>query len=78
LHLPKAPGDYSMSWSLNATFVIVIEGTETEVAETENLVATRGRLVVEEATQTSVRGGAHIVFDADNEVSGKFQIAVCP
>jgi hypothetical protein len=71
VRLPREPGDYTMSFSLNATFVI-------EGQETDNLLATRGRLVVEEVTDTQVRGGAHIVLDSGNEVSGKFQIAVCP
>src|SRR6185369_7996578 len=69
LQLPTKPGDYPMSLSRSATFVI--EGG----AAPDNLVATRGRLVVEEVTATSVRGGAHVVLDGDNEVSGKFQLA---
>jgi hypothetical protein len=71
LSLPNQPGDYRMSLSLNATFVV-------EGAQTDNLIATRGRLVIDEVTATHVRGGVHVLYDAANEVSGKFQVAVCP
>jgi hypothetical protein len=72
LSVPKSPGSYALSVSLNATFVIE-EGNQTQ-----NLVATRGRLEVDEVTPTLVRGGAHIVLDNDNEVNGKLEIRVCP
>jgi hypothetical protein len=70
LNVPPQAGDYGLSLSLNATFVI--DATQ------ENLGATRGRLRVDEVTDTSIRGGAHIVFDAANEVDGVFQLSVCP
>jgi hypothetical protein len=71
-NLPMQPGDYRLSLGLTATFVIEDGGT------TDNLGATRGRLVVEEVTDSTVRGKAHVVFDADNEVDGTFQVARCP
>lgn len=69
--IPKAAGDYSLSLALNATFVI-------EGAQTDNLVATRGRIVVDEVTATLVRGGAYIEYDADDKVDGRFEATICP
>jgi hypothetical protein len=65
--VPKTPGDYSLSLALNATFVV----------GTDNLVATRGRIVVDEVTSAVARGGAHIEYDADNSVSGSFEVTIC-
>jgi hypothetical protein len=67
--VPKAPGDYEFSLSLNMTFV---------VGDAENLVTFDGRVVVDEVTATTVRGGLHGVYDDDNEVSGRFELSVCP
>lgn len=69
--VPKSTGAYALSTSLSATFVIEAPG------RVDNLVATRGRLEVDEVTSTAVRGGAHIVLDGENEVNGKFEIRVC-
>ncbi|MBI2892730.1 MAG: hypothetical protein HYY06_04210 [Deltaproteobacteria bacterium] len=69
--IPKEPGEYSLSLSLNATFVI--EGADGP----ENLVATDGRIVVDEVTESSVRGGMSVSYDDDNEVEGQFEVAVC-
>ena len=44
----------------------------------ENLVTMRGRIVVDEVTATSVRGGAVIELNAENTVNGQFQANVCP
>lgn len=67
--VPKQPGEYELGWSQNMTFV---------VGESENLVATEGLIRVDEVTETTVRGGLHGVFDGDNEVSGTFELTVCP
>lgn len=72
LNIPTKPGDYELGLSLTATFVL-----ETN-SGSENLGATRGRLVVDEVTADSIRGKAHVVFDAANEVDGVFQVARCP
>jgi len=73
LNVPPTPGDYRLSLTLNATFVI-----ESATETTDNLVATSGRLVVDDVTSSNVRGKAHIKFDADNEVNGAFDFAICP
>lgn len=65
--IPKEPGAYNFSLSLNMTFV---QGSS-------NLVATDGQIVVDEVTATRVRGGLTGYFDGDNEVSGQFDIAIC-
>ena len=70
LEIPKTAGDYSVSLSLPQTFYLA--------ATSNNLVATSGRLRVDEVTPTSLRGGAHFAFDAYNEVDGVFTVAICP
>ena len=72
--VPKTPGDYGMSLTLNMTFVWDNAG------DTENYVATTGRIEVYEVTSTSVSGGLYAIFDNDSdfEVDGEFSLAVCP
>jgi len=72
LNIPPRSGDYQLSLVLTATFVIP------RGSDTDNLGATRGRLVVEEVTDTLVKGKAHVIFDGANEVDGAFQVARCP
>lgn len=67
--VPKSPGDYDFSTSLNMTFV---------VGDSENLVTFDGRIVVDEVTDTLVRGGLAGDFDGDNDVSGQFELTICP
>lgn len=71
LSVPTKTGDFPLSLSQNATFVI-------EGASSDNLVATQGRLVVDTLTDTAVTGKAHIIYDADNEIDGTFQLTKCP
>jgi hypothetical protein len=71
LQAPREPGEYPLSLSYNATFVI-------EGDITDNLVATTGRVVIDEVTSSVVRGGAYLYFDADNTVNGQFEITICP
>lgn len=73
IELPRQPGTYSLSVSQNATFAISRSGSDTE-----NLVATKGKLTISEVTATSVKGGAHIEYDANNTVNGQFGAMVCP
>lgn len=65
--VPKEPGEYDFSLQLNMTFVV----------GTDNLVATEGKVVVDEVTATTVTGGVHGIFDGDNEVDGQFTLTVC-
>ena len=67
--IPKTPGEYEMSLSRNMTFV---------VGDSNNLIATKGRIVVDEVTPTSVKGGLVATYDGDNEVNGRFEVTVCP
>jgi hypothetical protein len=67
--IPKAPGDYEMSLSRNMTFV---------VGGNQNLIATNGRIVVDEVTATTVKGGLVATYDGSNEVNGRFEITICP
>jgi hypothetical protein len=69
--IPKQPGEYEFSLSLNMTFVVDRDDGP------DNLVATDGVIVVDEVTATTVRGGLHGVFDDDNEVNGTFEVAIC-
>jgi hypothetical protein len=66
--IPKTTGDYELSLSLNMTFA---DGSN-------NLIATEGRIVVDEVTATRVTGGLHAIYDASNEVDGRFEVTICP
>jgi hypothetical protein len=66
--IPKTPGDYTMNLSRNMTFA---DGSD-------NKIATDGRIVVDSVTSTHVTGGLHGTYDLDNEVSGQFDLTVCP
>ncbi|HEY5959565.1 MAG TPA: hypothetical protein VIV60_23575 [Polyangiaceae bacterium] len=70
LHVPKTPGDYRLSLSLNGTFVIDGETTD-------NLVATKGRILVDQVSDASVRGGFTMQYDQNNSVSGHFEAKIC-
>jgi hypothetical protein len=66
--LPKAPGEYEMSLSRNMTFV---------VGGSNNLIATQGKIYVDEVTATTVKGGLVATYDGQNEVNGKFEVTIC-
>lgn len=68
---PREPGEYGLSSRRTATFVI-------EGDTLDNLVATTGRVVIDEVSATTLRGGAYVRFDADNSVNGRFEITICP
>jgi uncharacterized lipoprotein YajG len=71
LNVPKQVGTRQLGLQLNATFVV-------EGAETQNLIATRGAIRVDEITGTTLRGGVTMTYDADNSVSGDFDATICP
>lgn len=58
-----------MSLSRNMTFV---------VGDSDNLIATNGRIVVDEVTATTVKGGLVASYDGSNEVNGRFEVTICP
>lgn len=72
VQLPRAPGTYSLSLQRNATFAIQRSTT------TDNLVATKGKLVIDEVTATTIKGGAYIEYNAENSVNGTFEASICP
>jgi len=65
--IPKQPGEYEMSLSRNMTFVV----------GDRNLIATNGRIVVDEVTATTVKGGLVSSYDGQNEVNGRFEVTIC-
>ena len=71
IQLPRQPGTYPLSLARNATFAIQ------RSPETDNLVATKGKLVIDEVTATTVKGGAYIEYDANNSVNGTFEATIC-
>ena len=68
--MPWTPGDYPVTLDLNATLY--------DAAGNRNNVATRGRLVIDSITGTTITGGLHITYNADNTVDGQFQATICP
>ncbi|MEK7704345.1 MAG: PAS domain S-box protein [Myxococcota bacterium] len=71
LSVPKTAGDYDLGFMLNGTFAVMTP------SGTDNLVATRGRVVVESVGATELRAGVHMIYDDDNEVDGWFTGSVC-
>jgi hypothetical protein len=67
--LPTTTGSFNLSLARNATFY---------VAPSDNWVATRGRIQIDEVTATTITGGANMTYNADNTVDGQFQITICP
>lgn len=65
--VPTEVGDYEMSLARNMTFVV----------GSDNLVATDGRIIVDEVTPTLVRARLYGRYDDANEVSGTFELARC-
>jgi hypothetical protein len=73
VQLPKEPGSYEMSFANNATFVV--DGSD-------NFIATKGTVRVDEVTETTVTGGVHMIYPDDGEfageVDGEFEVEICP
>jgi len=70
LTIPKTPGDYALGTDLKET--LVVQSTQV------NYLAKQGRMVIDQVTATTVRGGTHFQSDAANQVDGQFEIAICP
>jgi len=68
--VPKAAGNYLLGNGLNETFFVQSTGF--------NYVATQGRIVVSQVTDTMLSGGGHFIFGGNNEVDGQFQAQICP
>jgi hypothetical protein len=71
LSIPTETGDYDLSLQRNMTFVVDDDDGP------QNLVATEGRIVVDEVTATTITGGIHARFNGDNEIDGTFTVSVC-
>jgi hypothetical protein len=67
---PAEVGEYELSTGLNVTFVV----------DHENYWAIDGALVIDEVTDTKIRGGLHAIakHDPGNEIDGQFEIDICP
>jgi hypothetical protein len=68
--LPTQPSDTSLSPSMSATFYVA-DGNQ-------SLVVTEGRVKVDAITAAAITGGLSIQLDGDNNVSGTFQVTICP
>lgn len=66
--IPKAVGEYDFGFDRNMTFS---DGED-------NLVSLDGKIAVDSVSATRVTGGLAASYDADNEVTGRFDIAICP
>jgi hypothetical protein len=70
INAPKVAGSYRLGLGLNVTFYVQTTA--------KNFVATTGRIVVSQVTDTMLSGGGHFIFDGANEVNGQFQAQICP
>ena len=69
LDLPKALGSYELGLDLNITFY--------DGSNSDNLVATSGKLTIDRTTYTTISGRIHATYNADNSVDGKFVASLC-
>lgn len=72
LTIPTKVGDYDLNLQRNMTFVV--DGGNGR----ENLVATEGRIVIDEISATTITGGIYARFNGDNEIDGAFTVEICP
>jgi hypothetical protein len=71
LTVPNKVGSHALSLQLNGTFVL-------DNANQDNLVATKGTIRVDEITDTVLRGGVTMTYDAANSINGAFEAKICP
>jgi hypothetical protein len=72
VELPSKPGSYSLGLASGQT------ATFYQASTSFNHVATKGRIVIDTVTATTISGGANVTFDAANFVDGQFQVSICP
>jgi hypothetical protein len=70
MEVPTAPGSYPLSLQRNVTLYVA--------STSFNNVATRGLLVIDSVTATTVSGGLNTTYDDSNHVDGQFQATICP
>ncbi len=70
--LPSNVGEYDFSPAQTMTFVVPHDGEGPM-----NNVASKGRLIVESITDTTITAAVHGIFDDDNEVDGRFTVEIC-
>ena len=68
--MPKTPGTYNVSLGMNATLY--------SASSSFNYVATRGVLIIDSVTATTITGGLNITYNNDNTVDGQFTASICP
>jgi hypothetical protein len=70
--VPATPGSYPLSLQRNVSLTSYVGNTS------YNNAATRGLLVIDSVTATTVSGGLNATFDDANHVDGQFQATICP
>lgn len=68
--IPTRVGEYPFRPGLNATFVL-------KDANHTNLVATKGKIVVESVSGSEVEARAFVEYDRDNRLDGRFRVSIC-
>ena len=70
--VPEAVGNYELGNETNVTFYY--QSTDMGSA---NLIATAGRLIIDEITDDTVKGRILATYDNDNTVNGAFTLTLC-
>jgi hypothetical protein len=70
LNVPKQTGDYLLGSGINGTFYVQ--------SSNANFIATQGRVVINQVTDTMLSGGMNIQLDGNNDVDGQFSATICP
>jgi hypothetical protein len=71
LTVPNRVGTHPLGLNLTATFSL-------DNDDNDNLATTEGAIRVDAITDTTIRGGVTMTFDADNSISGEFEATICP
>lgn len=70
--IPKTVGSYELGNEMNVTF-----SYQSASEGSANLIATTGRMIVDEVTSDSVKGRFVAVYDDQNAVNGTFSLPLC-
>jgi hypothetical protein len=73
--IPDTPGEYDLGWGEDSHTITFFYSTEEHPAM--NVIATEGKLVIDEITDQTISGGLAAQYDSDNKANGRFELTRC-
>lgn len=73
--IPNTPGEYDLGWGEDSHTITFFYSTEEHPAM--NVIATQGKLVIDEITDETVSGGLAAHYDPENNANGRFELTRC-